>query len=581
MTTDRIPHARPGRRLPSLWGEGGLFAFSGVDGPTCAASGVVATLGARRWSLLLHTPVRRLLDFGGPAMESLWPDVVTGDVLLAEGLSVTWPAWDTVAGELPEGAKPTLTAEGGRLVVATTPSPGQTRQVSTDQDGVLVLRTKGRRFALSYGPDEATAARRAEEGLACDLSTLIAQRLAWFDRVPAVGPVGDTIDAADAARLAAKLASVMKVNTLGPEGPFGTRWSTPDRVPHRDLWLWDSAFHSFGMNHLDAELAWEFLSATLDTQLDDGLIPHQTGPTGWHSDITQPPVLAWAVWENHLTTGNTDRVRRALPQLLDYLKWDRDHRDRNGNGLLEWAPTGQHAGCESGLDNSPRFDRGPVDAVDFNVFYVHDLRYVARLAERVGDDRIGAEATRMAAAAAALLHEHLWNDELGTYADRDAATGAFSPTRAVSDFFPLLLDDLPAGRARRLLAWLDDPARFASADPIPSVSLADPAWGTDMWRGASWINTNYFVALGLRRHGFAERAAKLEADTLRIVADGVDRFGVTFEFYDAAGQTAPIDLDRKGPRRRPYDLRNKMDSIRDYHWTAALSLDLLLRREAP
>ena len=31
---------------------------------------------------------------------------------------------------------------------------------------------------------------------------------------------------------------------MSPEGRLGHRWTTPDRWPHRNIWLWDSAFHA-------------------------------------------------------------------------------------------------------------------------------------------------------------------------------------------------------------------------------------------------------------------------------------------------------------------------------------------------
>ena len=42
----------------------------------------------------------------------------------------------------------------------------------------------------------------------------------------------------------------MKVNTLSKEAGIAQIWSTPDRVSHEHMWLWDSVFHSLGMNHL-------------------------------------------------------------------------------------------------------------------------------------------------------------------------------------------------------------------------------------------------------------------------------------------------------------------------------------------
>ena len=45
-----------------------------------------------------------------------------------------------------------------------------------------------------------------------------------------------------------------------------------------------------------------------------------------------------------------------------------------------------------------------------------------------------------------------------------------------------------------------------------------PAYDPDRyWRGPVWANTNWLVARGLRRYGACDRAARVEADTRRLV----------------------------------------------------------------
>ena len=43
---------------PDIWGEGALFAYSGMDGVTNSNSQYVATLAQHPYSLLIHTPCR-------------------------------------------------------------------------------------------------------------------------------------------------------------------------------------------------------------------------------------------------------------------------------------------------------------------------------------------------------------------------------------------------------------------------------------------------------------------------------------------------------------------------------------------
>jgi glycogen debranching enzyme len=347
------------------------------------------------------------------------------------------------------------------------------------------------------------------------------------------------------------------------------------------MWLWDSVFHSLAMNRLDPAVAWQYLKSVLDTQGPDGMIPHQAAASGARSPITQPPLLAWGVWENYQALGERDHLAYALPRLERYLEWDLAQRDRSGNGLLEWLieETVRCRSGESGMDNSPRFDRFlRLDAVDFCVYAAQDMRCLSYMAAELGQAAQAKAWRARAGELAARVHRDLWDEAQGFYFDRDSR-GELSPVRAVSGFLPLLLDGVPRSRVSRLVRALQDPATFNTAFPVPSVAVNDPSWSTDMWRGATWANTNYLVILGLRKHGRREVARWLSHATIAMVAKYYERLGVLFEFYDAKDEVPPPLCDRKGPHRGSYDIRKKMDSIRDYHWTAALTACLLLDEE--
>lgn len=339
-------------------------------------------------------------------------------------------------------------------------------------------------------------------------------------------------------------------------------------------------FHSFAMNRLDPALACDFLMAVLEAQRPDGMIPHMMTVSGRNSEITQPPLLAWAIWENYAALRDRERLAAAFPRLEAYLAWNLAHRDRNGNGLLEWAieANDRSRSGESGMDNSPRFDAAvALDAVDFSAYQAHDMACLARIADALDrPERANLWRARSRAMAAA-IHDRLWDPARQFYCDRDL-DGRFVPVRAVSGFMPLLLEDAPPAHVDALERVLRAPTEFGAACPIPSVALDEPTWSTDMWRGASWINMNYMTIRGLRRHGRLKTADRLAARTLAFVREAYERHGALFEFFDARGQRPPIACDRKGPASAVYDIRARYEVIRDYHWTAALCLDLLLQR---
>lgn len=556
--------------FPDIWGEGALFAFSGVDGETQSRTGFVLTFGPRQFSLLVHTPARRVVDIRLAQPGSV--RAATGDVLVVESpageLVLSFAAWHTVVGTLPAGAQASLQFED-------TPVPGEAGEYWVSDDAehgdALVLLVRQGRIALAYGHTAEEAENRAENGLFRDLKQVVDDRLAFYTALPRLlFPAKD--------RLLKKCASVMKVNTLSAEGEMRQTWSTPDRVPHQHMWLWDSVFHTFAMNHINPQVAWDFLKSVLDFQRTDGMIPHRMQVDGRVSAITQPPILAWGVWENYQHLRDKNRLEYALPRLEKYLLWDLENRDQNHNHLLEWFIEGD-VRCrsgESGLDNSPRFDEAVLlDAVDFSTFAALDLYALARIAGALGQAEEAARWQARAAALSGQVHDLLWDEAAGFYFDR-RIDGTLSGVRAATGFLPLLLPDLPPGRAQRLAEALADPRQFETAFPVPSVAADHPEFSTDMWRGATWINLNYLIIRGLQQQGLEAPARDLRAKTIQMVDTYYRKSGVLFEFYDSTGQRPPQACDRKGPRAEPYDIRRKIDSIRDYHWTASLTARLLL-----
>jgi len=555
-----------------------LFASSGFDGPTDSTARFVATVtgrastsGRTELKLDFHPATARAVTIA--LTDPAEFDVAVGDLIAARvgqsRLILTFAAWHTMVIEVSEDAGVTFIDDTG------TPHPidGPTTEHDDAGNDAVCVNRLGRRVVVAYGRSIDEAHARCAAGRDADIDKLSRDRLRWYEIIPAPADDRD-------AKLLRKCVSVMRVNTLAPGDTMSTLWSTPDRIPHRHMWLWDSVFHSFGMNHLNPPAAWQFLLSVLNTQRDDGMIPHCRRIDATTEPLTQPPILAWGVWENYEHTRDLQTLRYAWPILHRYLTWFCDHRTDPRSGLFSWWLR-DDPNCrsdESGMDNSPRFDHPEVSgAVDLNVYAVNDMRYAGRIAQKLGDRSAAAHWRDRAAHAATALHERLWHPAAGLYADQ-LPDGTPSPVRAVSGFLPLLLDDLPAQRIAPLVAALTDPLDFGTPVPVPSVSRRDPGWSTDMWRGPAWINMNYLIILGLRRHGQHDCADRIAEATIATVDKYYQRFGVVFEFYDSADRVPPTRCDRKGPPREEYDPDKKIDSIRDYHWSAALALALLAER---
>ncbi|MFW5883965.1 MAG: MGH1-like glycoside hydrolase domain-containing protein, partial [bacterium] len=353
-----------GRAGLSVWGGGQLLAFSGLDGPTDFEHGVVArTAKDGRAAVEIMLPERALLVFGEAAPVEI---DVTGDTLRARtGRGESRLVFADAHHLLVEGPCRVEGPDGG-------PMPEALR-VAQSGDRTLV----------------GTASAFEESWLDADAGGLWEDRRAWLatavERVVGVGADGGSVPGRRGATLR-KALSVMKTQVCTPEGLLRHRWTTPDRWPHRKIWLWDSGFHAAGWRHVDPPLAREMLSAVVDTQRPDGRIPISTDPFGRETGaFTQPPVLALAVALVDEAARDDEWLASMYEPLVRYVEWDLANRDSDGAGLVEWAIEGD-PGCrsgESGADNSSRFDAATqLDAPDFNALLAHELEHLAAFADR-------------------------------------------------------------------------------------------------------------------------------------------------------------------------------------------------------
>lgn len=542
--------------LPSVWARDGLFAFSGVDGRTDYYRPFVGSLLPDRIGVHFHVQPPCALHWPeSPGVLDRRRSVVTGDALV-------------LFRETEE--KPFLTCAflDEFTLVGRGPSPALSpvaaaRSFLDDPPGAVSVRLEDDRFACAFGLDADNAARRAGRGLWASPEEVAEARLAFL-RVLTPPAWGD-----DAERRAyLKACSVLKCNTYSAQDDLNVRWTTPDRWPHRHMWLWDSAFHSLGLRRLSGMLAQEALAAVLSRQREDGFIPHVMGPGDeQRSTITQPPVLAWACWKAYRVREDREFLQWAYPRLSAYLGWDLEHRDADRDGLLEWRKDLESELChcgESGMDNSPRFDRpGNQAAVDFNAMLSAECATMARFAAILGRGEDAFAWLSLRESHRRLMEAKLWSDDLGLYLDR--LDGEWVDVPSVASFTPLYARVPTPERARRLVESLCDPGRFWRALPVPSVAADHPSYDDDMWRGPTWLNLNYLVVEGLLHYGCRDEALALAERTVAEVARWYDQEGCIFEYYDPEGRRSPAALSRK---------RNTgVAPIRDYGWSAAVYVE--------
>lgn len=313
--------------------------------------------------------------------------------------------------------------------------------------------------------------------------------------------------------------------------------------PHRYAWpspafpgayLWDTAFISQAWRPWDPATADEINQTVLDHQAPDGRLLHFASPFS-KSEYTQPPVLAWAVWENYRLSRDKEFLVGAYDTLKKYNAWLYQNRRLN-NGLFFWAHP-----YESGIDNSPRFgssnegdyrEMTTLAAVDLCSYMVKQNLALLAMATELGKADEAAGFGQKALELRDAINDLLWDEETGLYYDLDVTEGKQVRIKTIASLFPLMAGIPDEGRAARMRDHVMNPAEFNTPFPLPSVALDDPAFEKDCWRGPVWINTAYMVIVGMEKYGFRAEAAELAFG----VADGVYRNyqieGEFVEFYD-------------------------------------------------
>lgn len=300
--------------------------------------------------------------------------------------------------------------------------------------------------------------------------------------------------------------------------------------------------------------------------------------------LTQPPVLAIALEEIFRHSEDYRFLYEVLPATKKHYDYLASERDPDGDGLLSIILP-----IESGMDHSPAFDMalgfssptawhhqwaslrltldylrqgwdtkrileaGPfcVEDLAFNSFYALGLHSLARLCRRLGDE-IGAQAyqSRAEKTEQAVL-ARCYDEETGLFYSLSGTQEEPLRTPTVASLLPLALPTLPESVVNSVIErHLLDEHSFWPEYPVPSVSLAHPLFSPNsdaltqkgnlltwlgnqirkhhlIWRGPTWVNTNWFLARGLRRRGYSEIADALTIKT----ADMVRQSGF-WEYYN-------------------------------------------------
>ena len=370
-------------------------------------------------------------------------------------------------------------------------------------------------------------------------------------------------------------------------------FTCPSSVTYPFQWFWDSCFHAIALSHIDLAKAEAEIKSLLKNQHDDGFVSHVTFwqrdsfeemvstyaiafRSKYLSDEMQPPLLAEAVQAVAERGRGAEFINEVLPSVRRFYEWLHNVRNPFGDGLIRVVQPD-----ETGLDHSPKWDelmniqdeehdswdRGwhsicdPYDKfnrdpkkmialnhfvvadVMVNVIYIENLKVLAELCLQVKDEAGAAIYIARAAKARDSLEELCWDETDGLYYDVNGKENKKLRVNTFTSLMPLLLADLAPKKVEALMAHLLNPDEYWAEFPIPSTAMNHPTYrpetvgGNLVWRGPTWINSNWYLARGLMRHG--------RVDLARVIANqsilAMRKSGVR-EYYNpqnASGRGAP------------------------------------------
>ncbi|MCL2513284.1 MAG: hypothetical protein FWF08_05220 [Oscillospiraceae bacterium] len=348
---------------------------------------------------------------------------------------------------------------------------------------------------------------------------------------------------------------------------------------------WDTFFAGLQMGLIDKDLAYANIFSILEEITPEGMLPNFGAANGSSRDRSEPQVGSLCVWKLYIQYGDVWFVEECYDRLLEWNRWRFRCRDKNSDGLLELASdpweygpgdelhgygnknTGGRQGAmwESGIDNSPMFDRAifneekhclELSYAGLNALMAMDCKLLAKMARLLGKKDDETELTERAERLSRLINEELWDEKTGCYMNRHW-TGEFDPCLSLTHFYPLTAGIVQPERMDRLVnGHLLNPDEFWGEYVIPNVSRSDPAFNDqDYWRGRIWAPTNFIVAEGLRHAGLKEAGSELAKKGLDMFLRCWREKGVVGENYNGiTGEAA-----------------ERGSSDRFYHWGALLA----------
>jgi hypothetical protein len=212
-------------------------------------------------------------------------------------------------------------------------------------------------------------------------------------------------------------------------------------------------------------------------------------------------------------------------------------------------------------DEKQMFEKLPFIVLDplFNSLLIASNESLIRLGTEFGLTNIVNQAKEWNKRTIKSLNEKLYDESLGLYGYFDVKNDRFISIPTGPGLCPLFaLGAVPTDRLNILNKTLNS-ISFAGNDAskhflCPSLAYNHPAFEDKRyWRGPVWININWLLYKGCKKHGLEETANRIKDDTVTILSKN--------GFFEYFSPNANIEQNGFGGQ--------------DFSWSAALLIDIL------
>lgn len=348
-------------------------------------------------------------------------------------------------------------------------------------------------------------------------------------------------------------------------------YTAPSPGKYDQQWFWDSCLHSLVWLELGKHLrAVQEIDSLIFGKGKKQYIPHmifwkkirnmtwwifdKLYPTNFYSELIQPPLIGYSVQQ--LTEEGIELEQDLIQSILSHYRYISEVRDPEKMNLISIIHP-----WESGLDSSPKFDLEltnkqkmrlhqwkrmrnllkesseyswnqeimakkcsfRVKCVLTNTLHAFGLEAFSKVLSKYNYREEASELEEKSKEVLNSLIENSWNekDELFYDLNMNDKKGSQIHVNTITSLLPLMLD-IPKDIKEGLINHLINKEEYWSRYPIPTVAMNEKSFNPNnillLWRGPTWLNTNFFIWKGLKKHKEENIANDLVTRTRELIS---------------------------------------------------------------